>query len=135
MNILGYFFEQFQIFSRKICKIVFEYNRKYSQLISSSDNKKILLTTRNVRLDSGHYATKYYCKTIRENMWWADQKFDLHQSDKLQGKFNSETFITQKHSTTFYCYGNFLTYKHLTKKIRCHNSRLIRFVQKVVKTG
>ena len=31
-----------------------------SPLISSSDNKKILLTTRNVRLDSGRYATKYY---------------------------------------------------------------------------
>ena len=44
----------------KICKIVLEYTLKCSQLISSSDNKKILLTTRNVRLDSGHYATKYY---------------------------------------------------------------------------
>jgi hypothetical protein len=29
-------------------------------MFSTSDNKKILLTTRNVRLDSGHYATKYY---------------------------------------------------------------------------
>ena len=27
---------------------------------SYSDNKKILLATRNVRLDSGHNATKYY---------------------------------------------------------------------------
>ena len=44
----------------KICKIFLEYTLKCSQLISSSDNKKILLTTRNVRLDSGHYATKYY---------------------------------------------------------------------------
>ena len=44
----------------KICKIVLEYTLKCSQLISSSDNKKILLTTRNVRLDSGRYATKYY---------------------------------------------------------------------------
>ena len=44
----------------KICKIVLEHTLKCSQLISSSDNKKILLTTRNVRLDSGHYATKYY---------------------------------------------------------------------------
>ena len=34
---------------------------KCSRLISSSDNKKILLTTRNVRLDTGRYATKYYC--------------------------------------------------------------------------
>ena len=41
----------------KICKIVLEHTLKCSQLISSSDNKKILLTTRNVRLDSGHYAT------------------------------------------------------------------------------
>ena len=32
-----------------------------SQLISSSDNKKILLTTRNVRLGSGRYAT---CKIL-----------------------------------------------------------------------
>ena len=32
---------------------------KYSQLILSSDNKKILLTTRNVRQDSGRNATKY----------------------------------------------------------------------------
>ena len=38
---------------------------KGSQLISSSDNKKILLTTRIVRLDSGHYATKYYCCTAQ----------------------------------------------------------------------
>ena len=30
----------------------------------SSDNKKILLTTRNVRLDSGCYATKYYYYSI-----------------------------------------------------------------------
>ena len=37
-----------------------EYTLKGSQLISSSDNKKILMTTRIVRLDSGHYATKYY---------------------------------------------------------------------------
>ena len=44
----------------KICKIVLEYTLKCSQLISFSDNKKILLTTRNVRLDSGCYALKYY---------------------------------------------------------------------------
>ena len=37
----------------KTCKIVREYTVKCSQLISSSDNKKILLTTKNVRLDSG----------------------------------------------------------------------------------
>ena len=45
-NILGYIWEQFY--------------RLLSKLISSSDNKKILLTTRNVTLDSGRYATKYY---------------------------------------------------------------------------
>ena len=44
----------------KICKVVLKYTLKCSQLISSSDNKNILLTTRNVRLDSGRYATKYY---------------------------------------------------------------------------
>ena len=37
---------------------------KCSQQISSSNNKKILLTTRNVRLDSGRYATKYQIRTI-----------------------------------------------------------------------
>ena len=46
----------------KICKIVLEHTLKCSQLISSSDNKKISLTTRNVWLDSGRYATKYYLK-------------------------------------------------------------------------
>ena len=45
----------------KICKIILKNSLKYSQLMSASDNKKIWLTTRNVRLDSGHYATKYYC--------------------------------------------------------------------------
>ena len=48
----------------KTCKIVLEHTLKCSQLISSSDNKKILLTTKNVRLDSGHYATKYYYRVI-----------------------------------------------------------------------
>ena len=42
---------------------VLKYTLKCSQLISSSDNKKILLTTRIVRLDSGLYATKYYYHT------------------------------------------------------------------------
>jgi hypothetical protein len=58
LNILGYFLEQFQIFSRGLQRL--EYTLKCSQLISSSDNKKILLTTRNVRLNSGRCATKYY---------------------------------------------------------------------------
>ena len=52
-----YFLEAYSLL--KIYKIVHEYTLKCSQLISSSDNKKILLTTRNVWLDSGHYATKY----------------------------------------------------------------------------
>ena len=34
----------------------------FSQLILSSDNKKILFTTKNVRLDLDHYATKYHEK-------------------------------------------------------------------------
>ena len=53
----------------KICKIVLEYTLKCSQLISSSDNKKILLTIRNVRLDSGRYATKYYSNTAGWFSW------------------------------------------------------------------
>jgi hypothetical protein len=55
---LKYFLEAYSL--SKICKIVLEYTQKCSQLISSSDNKKILLTTKKVRLDAGHYATKYY---------------------------------------------------------------------------
>ena len=46
--------------SRNSVKLFSNIPLKCSQLISSSDNKKILLTTRNVRLDSGRYATKYY---------------------------------------------------------------------------
>ena len=46
------FLAQFQIF-----KIVREKTLKCSRPISSSGNKKILLTTRNVRLNRGHYAT------------------------------------------------------------------------------
>ena len=44
----------------KIYKIVQENTLKFSKLILSSDNKKILLTTKKVRLNSGHYATRYY---------------------------------------------------------------------------
>ena len=54
----------------KIYKIVLEYTLKSSQLISSSDNKKILLTTKNVRLDSGHYATKYHFFTGHFGETW-----------------------------------------------------------------
>ena len=53
-NILGYFLAQ-----EKIFKIVRENILKCSRPISSSHNKKSLLTTRNVRLNRGHYATKY----------------------------------------------------------------------------
>ena len=50
------------------------YTLKCSQLISSSDNKKILLTTRNVRLDSGRYATKYYSNVTTEVMLMGIEK-------------------------------------------------------------
>ena len=43
---------------------------KCSQLISFSDNKKILLTTRNVMLDSGRYATKYYFLPFCWHVCW-----------------------------------------------------------------
>ena len=60
-SVLNNFKDSLEAYSlSNICKIVLEYTLKYSQLISSPDNKKILLTTRNVRLDSGRYATKYY---------------------------------------------------------------------------
>ena len=58
LNILVYFLEQFQSFSQGLQPL--KYTLKCSQLILSSENKKILLTSRNVRLDSGHHATKYY---------------------------------------------------------------------------
>ena len=58
MSNFKYFLEAYSLST--ICKIVLEYTLKFSQLISSSDNKKILLRTRNIRLDSGRYATKYY---------------------------------------------------------------------------
>ena len=64
MNNFKDFLEAYSL--SKICEIVFEYTLKCSQLISSSDNKKILLTTRNVRLDSGRYATKYYSNVTTE---------------------------------------------------------------------
>jgi hypothetical protein len=57
----------------KICKIVLKYTLKWSQLISSSDNKKILLTTRNFRLDSGRYATKYYYS----HLTWGGKNCDI----------------------------------------------------------
>ena len=47
-----------------------EYTLKCSQLISSSNNKKILLTTRNVRLDSGLYAIKYYLPLLTLSRIW-----------------------------------------------------------------
>ena len=48
--------EQFQRFPRDF---VLENTLNYFQLISFSDNMKILLTSRNVRLNSGHFETKY----------------------------------------------------------------------------
>ena len=46
------------------------------------DNKKILLTTRNVRLDSGHYATKYYLV----NGWQqCPPRFKLHSLAQKMG--------------------------------------------------
>ena len=48
MNNFKHFFKAYSL--SKICKIVLKYTLKCSELISSSDNKKILLTTRNVRL-------------------------------------------------------------------------------------
>ena len=62
MNNFKDFLEAYSLL--KIYKIVLEYTLKCSQLILSSDNKKILLTTRNVRLDSGCYATKYYVQIL-----------------------------------------------------------------------
>jgi hypothetical protein len=35
----------------------------FRQQENFADNQKILLTTRNVRLESGHYATKYHYGT------------------------------------------------------------------------
>ena len=59
-SFIVYFLEQFQRFSWALQPL--KYILKCFQLISSSDNKKILLTTsRNVRLDSGGSATKYHC--------------------------------------------------------------------------
>ena len=73
LNILDYFLKLFEIFSwnyslSKICKIVLEYTLKCSQLILSSDNKKILLTTKIARLDSGRNATKYYFQSQWGNL-------------------------------------------------------------------
>ena len=53
-----------------LTQFVLPYNLKCSQLISSSDNKKILLTTRNVRLDSSRYATKYYFIVVLFLLSW-----------------------------------------------------------------
>ena len=55
LNILVYFLEQFQRFSRGLQPL--EYTLKCSQLISSSDKKKILLTTRILLLTYGPYVS------------------------------------------------------------------------------
>ena len=69
-------FQPFRIFSCKISKIfsrlcllkIFRIVRKNtlkrSKPIIFSDNNKILLTTRNVRLNRDHYATKYHFLAI-----------------------------------------------------------------------
>ncbi len=68
MNNFKDFLEAYSL--SKIYKIVLEYTLKCSQLISSSDNKKILLTTKNVRLDLGYYATKYqYYRGVSGSFW------------------------------------------------------------------
>ena len=54
---LNNFKDFFKAYSLLITRM---YTQKCCQLILSSDNKTILLTTRNVRLDSGRYTTKYY---------------------------------------------------------------------------
>ena len=64
MNNFTDFLEAYSL--SKICKIGLEYTLKCSQVISSSDNKKILLTTKNVRLDSGRYASKILFFNIHE---------------------------------------------------------------------
>ena len=108
MNNFKDFLEAYSL--SKIYKIVLEYTLKCSQLISSSDNKKIFLTTRNVRLDSGHYATKYhYCLhtyIYHQDLWGVYGREDLFFG----------IFIT--HSTTIYTFcsridGSFL-YKAFT---------------------
>ena len=52
------FLEQFHRFFWG-CKIDLKYTLKCSYMISSSDNKKILLIIRNVMLDSGRYTMQH----------------------------------------------------------------------------
>ena len=59
-------------------KVVLEYTLKCYQLISSSDNKKILFTTRYVRLDSGRYATKYIYSSLLVSQFY--KKIHIYQN-------------------------------------------------------
>ena len=125
LKILLYFLEQFQRCSQGLQPL--EYTLKCSQLISSSDNKKILLTTRNVRLDSGGYATKYYNwamvswnsrKNISNNWQPSLQLFDASIS-KICIKLKSHdaflrTYQNKKKSSLFQKTENMLS-QSLTK--------------------
>ena len=95
----------------KIYKIVLEYTLKCSQLISYSDNKKILLTTRNVRKDSGCYATKYYYRVKHLKPWIVFSTNCAKQAEKL---LQFETVFFCKFSALFckssssFCYNAIL---------------------------
>ena len=53
------FFEQFQKNSQGFGPLkIYKNKLKFSHIFK--DNKKILFTTNNVKLDSVHFATKYY---------------------------------------------------------------------------
>ena len=57
----------------------------------SSDNKKTLLTTRNVRLDSGHYATNTISK-LRFFFAFEDEKNHSDEADPILLKLKSENY-------------------------------------------
>ena len=97
LNILVYFLEQFQRYSRGLQPL--EYTLKCSQLISSSDNKKILLTTSNVRLDSGNNATKYYLKKKLNLLCW--ENAEIH-STAFFSKKTKITLLQGLSSSAFY---------------------------------
>ena len=120
MNNFKYFLEACSLL--KICKIVLEYTLNCSQLISFSDNKKILLTTRTVWLDSGCHATKKYLRTyIFRNLGNTQiNHIDLH-------------LIFEKPSLKSWTILIFLSFSNLIAcvscKIQVQNRRKINFVQ------
>ena len=60
-------------------------------VLNSSDNKKILLTARHVRLDSGHYATKYHNGTSLEFPARNSEKnFIMSHEAEVLIKFNDD---------------------------------------------